>query len=55
MIHDGNSQYYAEIFVRGCPNVDYQPKMLLRKVIDGSFQVSKIQTTGPNRLKYGLK
>ena len=33
----------------------YRPKMLLRTVTDGPFQVYKNQTNGSIRLKYGLK
>ena len=55
MFRDVNSHYYPKIFVWGSPNFDYWPKILLRRVSGESFKGSKIQTTGPNRVKYDLK
>ena len=48
MIHYANSQYYLKTFVLG-----YLQNAALKSP-RRSFQVFKIQTTGPKRLKYGL-
>ena len=52
MIHDANSHYFLKILVWGSPNLDYQPKTLLLELTNRSFQVSKGQPSGSNRLKH---